>query len=230
MRAWVLHDYGRLVLEEAPTPQGEGVLVRVVAVGVCGSDLSVYKGSAAMRARWHPPLVLGHEVAGVVEEGPPHLLGRAVALHPAIPCGTCGQCQAGRPHLCPRRIHLGFHLSGGLAERVRIPEAQAYPLPPGLPAWKGALAEPLAVALHGVNRGLESLPRRPWSWAEGASGPLRPGRWRRGAPGSRWRRRTRSVPEPSRPWGSPSGWKPTPGGFRWRPSPWWWTRWGRRPP
>lgn len=152
MRAWVLRDYGHLALEEQPLPQGEGLLLKVAAVGICGSDLSVYKGAPAMRARWRPPLVLGHEVAGVVEEGPEDLLGRGVALYPALVCGTCPHCRSGKPHLCPRRVHLGFHLPGGLAERIRVPASLAYPLPPGLPPWKGALAEPLAVALHAVRR------------------------------------------------------------------------------
>ncbi|WP_243095606.1 zinc-dependent alcohol dehydrogenase [Thermus thalpophilus] len=152
MRAWVLRDYGHLQLEESPVPHGEGLLLKVAAVGLCGSDLSVYKGTPAMRARWHPPLVLGHEVVGVVEEGPGELLGQGVALYPALSCGTCGACLGGSPHLCPERRHLGFHLPGGLAEWIRIPAALAYPLPEGLPLWKGALAEPLAVALHAVRR------------------------------------------------------------------------------
>ncbi|WP_018112294.1 zinc-dependent alcohol dehydrogenase [Thermus igniterrae] len=153
MRAWVLRDYGALALEERPVPQGPGLLLRVVATGLCGSDLGVFKGTPAMRARWHPPLVLGHEVAGVVEEGPEGLLGQVVAVHPAIPCGTCPFCRRGKPHLCPERVHLGFHLPGGLAQWIRIPEGQVYPLPRGLPPWKGALAEPLAVVLHGARLG-----------------------------------------------------------------------------
>jgi len=152
VRAWVLQDYGSLSLEERPLPEGPGLLLRVVATGICGSDLSVYKGTPAMRARWRPPLILGHEVAGIVEEGPEALLGRAVALYPALPCGVCETCQAGRPHLCPSRRHLGFHYPGGLASWIRVPEGLAYPLPEGLPFWKGALAEPLAVAWHAVRR------------------------------------------------------------------------------
>ena len=150
MKAWVLQDYGVLSLVETAEPSGQGVLLRVEACGLCGSDLSAYKGTSAMRARWRPPLVLGHEVAGVVEEGPPELLGQAVAVHPASPCGLCSTCRQRRPHLCERRVHIGYHCPGGLAERILVPPEAAYPLPKGLPSWKGALAEPLAVALHGA--------------------------------------------------------------------------------
>jgi L-gulonate 5-dehydrogenase len=150
MKAWVLRDFGNLALEEWPVPEGSGLLLRVVATGICGSDLGALKGTPLMRARWHPPLVLGHEVAGVVEAGPPELLGKAVALHPAPPCGLCPSCRQRKPHLCERRVHLGFHRPGGLAERILVPPEAAYPLPEGLPPWKGALAEPLAVALHGA--------------------------------------------------------------------------------
>lgn len=150
MKAWVLRDYGNLALEERPVPEGSGLLLRVVATGICGSDLSAFKGTPLMRARWRPPLVLGHEVAAVVEAGPPELLGKVVALHPAPPCGLCPSCQQRKPHLCERRVHLGFHRPGGFAERILAPYEAAYPLPEGLPPWKGALAEPLAVALHGA--------------------------------------------------------------------------------
>lgn len=150
MRTWVLRDYGTLALEEKPRPQDKELLIRVAAVGLCGSDLSVYKGTPAMRARWRPPLVLGHEISGVVEEGPADLIGKAVAVHPVIPCGRCVFCRSEKPNLCPHRLQVGFHLPGGLAEWIWVPQSQVYPLPPNLPLWKGALAEPLAVALHGV--------------------------------------------------------------------------------
>lgn len=151
MRALVLEDYGKLGWRELGPPQGEGVLVRVGACGLCGSDLSVYKGTPAMRARWQPPLVLGHEVAGVVEEGPEGWLGQRVAVHPLLSCGTCSLCRGGRPNLCPHRRHVGFHLPGGFAEWIRVPISQLFPLPPTTPLWKGALAEPLAVALRALS-------------------------------------------------------------------------------
>ncbi|WP_243092535.1 zinc-dependent alcohol dehydrogenase [Thermus hydrothermalis] len=172
MRSWVLKDYRQMALEERPEPAGEGLLLKVVAVGICGSDLSVYKGTPAMRARWRPPLVLGHEVAGLVEEGPSNLVGRPVALYPALACGDCEACQGGKPHLCPKRLHLGFHLSGGLAERIRVPEALAYPLPEGLPLWKGAVAEPLAVTLHAVRLAKPQSGERALVVGGGAMGAL----------------------------------------------------------
>lgn len=172
MRAWVLKDYGYLAPEERPLPEGPGLLLRVAAAGVCGSDLSVYKGTPAMRARWRPPLILGHEVAGVVEEGPEGLMGRAVALYPALPCGACEACQGGKPHLCPQRRHLGFHYPGGLAPWIRVPEALAHPLPEGLPLWKGALAEPLAVAWHAVVRARPEPGERALVVGGGAMGAL----------------------------------------------------------
>ncbi len=172
MRAWVLEDFGRLEPHCLEAPQGEGVLLRVAACGVCGSDLSVYKGSPAMRARWQPPLVLGHEVVGVVAEGPPDWLGRAVAVNPLVACGRCAYCRAGRENLCPQRTNLGFHYPGGFAQQIRVPLGQLYPLPPGLPLWKGALAEPLAVALRAVELAGPLLGRRAWVVGGGAIGSL----------------------------------------------------------
>ncbi len=148
MRAVVLEGYGRLVMREVDEPGAEGVVVRVLWCGVCGSDVAVYQGKEVMRERWKPPLILGHEISGVVEEGPPELVGKAVAVNPIVPCGRCEQCAEGRENLCRRRAHIGFHRPGGFAERIRVEREQLVPLPAGTEAWKGALAEPLAVALR----------------------------------------------------------------------------------
>jgi threonine dehydrogenase-like Zn-dependent dehydrogenase len=172
MRAVVLTDYGRLQPQELPEPEGEGVLLRVQACGICGSDLSVYKGTPAMRARWKPPLVLGHEIAGVVAEGPEEWIGRKVAVNPLLVCGRCDSCRRGLSNLCPNRTNVGFHHWGGFAQRIRLPLAQLYPLPQGLPAWKGALAEPLAVALRAVELAGALLGRRVLVLGGGAIGTL----------------------------------------------------------
>lgn len=152
MKAAVLESFGSLKISEIPAPelsQGHAVL-RVIACGVCGSDLSIYKGTPGMRARWTPPLFMGHEMVGSVEQGPEHLLGQTVAVNPIVSCNQCRQCRAGLHNLCQNRKNIGLSFPGGFAERVKVPLAQLYILPPTAPGWKGALAEPLAVALRAV--------------------------------------------------------------------------------
>ncbi len=139
-------------LEEIPEPTpGPGeVIVRVAACGICGSDLEGYVGTPGMRNRRVPPLLLGHEFGGIVETGPGTWVGKAVAVNPMIACHTCARCRAGQPHLCPERTLIGLDRPGAMAERVAVPTSQLYPLPQGVPTWRGALAEPLAVALHAL--------------------------------------------------------------------------------
>lgn len=161
VRAVVLEEYGRLVMREVEEGKGKGAVVRVLWCGVCGSDVAVFAGKEVMRERWRPPLILGHEVSGVVEEGPAELVGKTVAVNPIISCGRCGFCME-RENLCRRRTHIGFQWPGGFAERIRVGGEQLVALPEGTEAWKGALAEPLAVALRaaglaGPGRGLQAL-------------------------------------------------------------------------
>jgi threonine dehydrogenase-like Zn-dependent dehydrogenase len=172
MQAVVLAEYGKLQPQEVPEPEGEGVLLRVQACGICGSDLSVYKGTPAMRARWRPPLVLGHEIAATVQEGPPEWVGRAVTVNPLVACGQCDPCRRGLSNLCRERTNVGFHYPGGFAQQIRLPLAQLYPLPEGLPLWKGALCEPLAVALRAVELAGAVLGRRVLVLGGGAIGTL----------------------------------------------------------
>lgn len=172
MQAVVLLDFERLELQELPPPTAGGVLLRVAACGVCGSDLSVYKGTPAMRARWHPPLVLGHEIAATVLEGPPDWVGQRVAVNPLVACGQCDLCRRGLSNLCPKRTNVGFHYPGGFAQQIRLPLAQLYPLPEGLPLWKGALCEPLAVALRAVELVGAVLGRQTLVLGGGAIGTL----------------------------------------------------------
>ncbi len=172
MQAVVLLDFEQLKLQELPPPTEGGVLLRVAACGVCGSDLSVYKGTPAMRARWRPPLVLGHEIAATVLEGPPDWVGRRVAVNPLVACGQCNLCRRGLSNLCPKRTNVGFHYPGGFAQQIRLPQAQLYPLPQGLPLWKGTLCEPLAVALRAVELAGAVLGRRVLVLGGGAIGTL----------------------------------------------------------
>jgi L-iditol 2-dehydrogenase len=154
VRVAVYHGGGRLELEERPDPvAGPGELVvRVRACGLCGSDLMAwYQDPRA-------PVVLGHEPAGeVVSAGPgaPLAPGTRVFVHHHVPCMTCRLCRAGRHTLCAafRQTRID---PGGLAELVRVPEANAradvLPLPDHLPDWAATLIEPLACVIRGQRR------------------------------------------------------------------------------
>ena len=154
MKAARLHGVGdvRLHNESVPEPAAEEVLVRVGAVGICGSDLHWFGEGHIGDAHLGRPLVLGHEFAGTVEGGP--LAGRAVAVDPAIPCGACPTCARGLGHLCPTVRFAGHgELDGGLRELIAWPTRLLHPLPDVLTVEDGAMLEPLGVAIHAVDLG-----------------------------------------------------------------------------
>jgi L-iditol 2-dehydrogenase len=134
----------------APVPAADESLVRVTAVGICGSDLHWFDQGGIGDARLARPLVLGHEMAGVAIDGP--YAGRAVAIDPAIPCGQCRSCRAGHPNLCPT-IRFAGHgpTDGGLRELMAWPTRRLHLLPERLSAAEGALLEPLGVAIHALD-------------------------------------------------------------------------------
>ncbi|MFD7920087.1 NAD(P)-dependent alcohol dehydrogenase [Streptomyces sp. NPDC059740] len=158
-RAAVLHGPRDLRVSDRPVPvPGPGqVLVRVAAVGLCGSDLHYYADGRNGPNVLRQPTVLGHEASGVVLATGPgadrHALGTPVAVEPAHPCGRCAACRSGRYHQCPRGTCFGSPpTDGALSERVLVPEDFVHPLPEGLAVREGALVEPLAVAVHAVRR------------------------------------------------------------------------------
>jgi 2-desacetyl-2-hydroxyethyl bacteriochlorophyllide A dehydrogenase len=132
-----------------PTPGPDEVLVVVHGCGICGSDLHFYAGAA------DPPHVCpGHEICGRVAAGATDLpFGTPVVVEPIRSCGRCARCVAGEPNLCGRLEILGSHLDGGFADAVLVPRASVYPIPEGLDLDCAVLAEPLAVAVHGVSLG-----------------------------------------------------------------------------
>src|SRR4051812_7951140 len=143
-----------------PTPGNDEVLVRVEAVGICGSDMHAYHGHDSRRPA---PLVLGHEAAGRIVGGP--YAGRRVAVNPLVTCGLCDACESGAPHLCAARELISMPpRPGAFAEIVRVPERNLVPVPDELAIEKAALTEPLAVCYHAVNHGARFL-RRPLSAA-----------------------------------------------------------------
>jgi L-iditol 2-dehydrogenase len=149
-----LHGVGDIRLGEEPTPvAGAGTsLVRVTAVGICGSDLHWYAEAGIGDAQLKAPLVVGHEFAGVIEGGPRH--GQRVAVDPAVPCGVCESCLEGNRNLCPYVQFAGHSTTdGALREFVAWPTQLLHPLPDTLSDADGAMLEPLGVALHAVDLG-----------------------------------------------------------------------------
>ena len=136
-------------------PAPHDVLIKVGACGVCGTDVHIYygeKGSAEVT----PPVVLGHEFAGVVEavgKGVTSLkVGDHVTVDPNIYCGECEFCRAGKKQLCERLLAIGVTRDGGFAQYCSCPEAQCFLLDKDIPLSHGAMTEPLACCLHGANR------------------------------------------------------------------------------
>jgi L-iditol 2-dehydrogenase len=149
-----LHGTADIRLHREPVPQaGDGFsLVRITAVGLCGSDLHWWDEGGIGDARLDRPLVLGHESAGVIAAGPRR--GQRVAIDPAIPCEHCAQCRRGYRNLCPRVQFAGHGgMDGGLREYAAWPTRLLHPLPDTLTDADGALLEPLGVALHAVDLG-----------------------------------------------------------------------------
>jgi len=156
MKAIVLKAPGQLALEELPVPRAEEghVVVRVRAVGICGSDLHAYNGTQPF---FEYPQVPGHEICGVVHELPGRVgdlqPGDHVVIDPTIPCGKCYACRIGRYNCCPNLRVIGVHTTGGLAEFISVPSQNLYSLPHDIPFEVGALVEPLAVGVQANERG-----------------------------------------------------------------------------
>ena len=132
-------------------PSADEVLVRVRACGICGSDLHFYNGAFPAIASVSP----GHEFCGEVAEIGDGVSGFAkgdrVVVEPIKSCRECAYCRTGQYQICPKHILLGTFVPGGLAEFITVPAYTLYPLPNALDWGLGALAEPLAVAVHGLH-------------------------------------------------------------------------------
>jgi threonine dehydrogenase-like Zn-dependent dehydrogenase len=155
MRALVYTGPNALELREESVPvavDGE-VVVRVEAVGICGSDMHAYHGYDSRRPA---PLVLRHEAAGRIVSGP--RTGERVTINPLIVDPSCPYAIEGRPHLSPTRQILSMPpRPGAFAEFVRVPERNVESIPDSLPIEHAALAEPIAVSWHAVRLGMEKL-------------------------------------------------------------------------
>ncbi|MCW2812011.1 MAG: sorbitol dehydrogenase [Friedmanniella sp.] len=153
-RSAVLYGTTDLRVEERPRPQaGPGeVLVRVEAVGICGSDVHYYDHGRIGDYVVEGPMIIGHEAAGtVVATGDgvdPGLQGTLVALEPGVPCRVCEQCRAGRYNLCPDVVFFATPpVDGAITGEVTLDAAFAHPAPAGLDAEQAAMAEPVSVGV-----------------------------------------------------------------------------------
>jgi L-iditol 2-dehydrogenase len=150
MRVARLHGPGDIRLHDEPMPAlatGEA-LVRVGAVGICGSDLHWLTEGGIGDAQLAAPLVLGHEFAGTTDTG------ERVAVDPAVPCGRCEMCGKGNPNLCPQVVFAGHgDQDGALREFANWPTRCLHQIPDSMDFAEGAMLEPLGVALHAVDLG-----------------------------------------------------------------------------
>ncbi|HEX6525408.1 MAG TPA: alcohol dehydrogenase catalytic domain-containing protein [Streptosporangiaceae bacterium] len=159
MRAARLYGVGDIRVAEEPAPDAAlavstrgASLVRVTAVGICGSDLHWWDEGAIGDAGLDHPLVLGHEAAGVIADGP--RAGQRVAIDPAIPDETCRACRDGYRNLCPNVVFAGHGRTDGAMRELMIwPSDRLYPLPDSITDADGALLEPLGVAIQCVDLG-----------------------------------------------------------------------------
>ncbi|HET8999040.1 MAG TPA: alcohol dehydrogenase catalytic domain-containing protein [bacterium] len=175
MRTLVYVEPHRLEIQDSPTPapRATEVIVKVEASGVCGSDLHGYLGRSLNRK---PPLVMGHEFAGVVagvgEAVSDLAVGTAVTVYPLMTCGRCPACRRGESSQCPSRQVIGVHRPGGFAEYTAVPRASVVRVPAGMSVFTASLAEPLANAVHIFNRHLHGLVRRIAIFGAGTQGVM----------------------------------------------------------
>jgi len=136
----------RLHNEPDPIPGAGEKILQVKAVGICGSDLHWFTEGGIGDSQLEHPLVLGHEFAGITENG------QRVAVDPAIPCGKCEFCKHGHPNLCPDVRFAGHgRIDGALREYMAWDEKYLLPIPDSLTFADGAMLEPLGVAIHAVD-------------------------------------------------------------------------------
>jgi L-iditol 2-dehydrogenase len=158
MKALLLSEYNKLEMKDMPSPAPgpDELLIQVAACGICGSDVHGFDGSSGRRI---PPIVMGHEAAGIVVSAGSEVRGFApgdrVTFDSTVYCGTCDFCLAGEVNLCNNRQVIGvscgeYRRAGAFAEFLVVPARIAYKLPETLSFAEAAMLEAVSVALHGV--------------------------------------------------------------------------------
>ena len=160
MQALVLKEYNHFEMQEVPVPDigPDDVLIEVKACGICGSDVHGMDGSTGRR---QPPLVMGHEAAGVISKTGANVIdwhtGERVTFDSTVYCGTCYFCRQNKINLCDNRRVLGiscdaYRQHGALAEYVAVPQRILYRLPDKVTFDQASMVEPVSVAVHAVSR------------------------------------------------------------------------------
>lgn len=156
MKANVLYGINDLRYTDYPTPllKKDEVLVKVMACGICGSDV----GRVFKTGTYHFPTIIGHEFSGVVAAANPddkdgtELIGKRVGVFPLKPCFECHNCKEGKYEMCVNYDYLGSRCDGGFAEFVAVPKWNLIPLPDTVSFEQAAMLEPCSVALHALRR------------------------------------------------------------------------------
>ncbi len=158
-KAWVLYDIGKISYEDViiPIPKENEVRIRVMAAGICGSDIPRIYETGAHKM----PLIPGHEFSGVVDEVGPGvdmgLIGKRVAVFPKIACGKCDMCLSGFPLRCRNYDYIGSRRDGAFAEYVTAPTGNLLEIPDNVSFEEAAMLEPFAVAANAVRTGTKGL-------------------------------------------------------------------------
>jgi L-iditol 2-dehydrogenase len=140
-------------IEELPIPRvnNRDVLVKVKSSGICGSDLHAFEGRSKRRV---PPLVMGHEFAGIVADAGVDVQdfrnGDRIVVEPKLSCGKCDACRNGKTNICSDLKFIGLHAPGGFAEYVKVPAEDCHKLPDDVSFDEASIIEPLAVAIHAL--------------------------------------------------------------------------------
>ena len=154
MKALVYTQPNEVTYRDEPDPVlvANEVVLRIDAVGICGSDMHAYHGHDPRRV---PPLILGHELSGTVIAGPD--TGKRYTANPLITCDVCEYCVQGRNNLCANRTMVGMTRPGAFAERMAIPTSSLIEIPQDMSPVMAALTEPAATALHALNLSMRAM-------------------------------------------------------------------------
>jgi L-iditol 2-dehydrogenase len=166
MKAAVLTAIRQFEIKNIPAPvliHENDVLIKMNAVGICGSDIHYYREGGIGDQTISFPFIIGHEGAGIVKRAGKKVSrvrpGDRIAIDPAVSCGQCDQCRSGRPNTCRNLLFLGCpgQLEGCLRESIVLPEQCCFPIPATMSFEQAVLSEPLAIALYAVEQ--SSMPR-----------------------------------------------------------------------